>query len=133
MARQLRGESSIEFGDEKYTLVISLYAWALAQDALTRPGNVPSIEEIVGKLQNGSSLVAYAVFWAMLQDRHPDIETIDQAANVLHRCGEAGGKAMMNAIVAMNPDPADQKELNDGANPPKARAKKGRGTGASLS
>jgi hypothetical protein len=138
MANREKGESTLQIGDTAYTLVLNLHAWALAQDALTkytrgkkgeRVPSVPPVEEIMALLQRQHVKSAIAVFWAALQKHHPDIETLEQATELMSLSGGAAGQAMLEAMGVSVADTRDVQEIAGAANPPEAQARSGKKRG----
>lgn len=135
MANRERGEVDIEIEGTVYKLSVSLHAWALAQDALTKGDRIPNIELIGKRLSAGHMLTAVAVFWAALQRHHPEIETMEQATELMQLSDGKASKAVAEAIQRTEPDPSDLEELGASTNPPVAQVAQvvpqhKRGTGA---
>jgi len=132
MANPLRGEASFTHGGRTYQLRLSLHAWAVAQDALTKNGQVPSFDEISDRVRQESILHVIAIFYGMLQEKHPEIQTMQQASEILQASEGVGAMAFAKAFGLQRPDPKDVQELKEAeakADPLKAHPKRS-GTGA---
>jgi len=130
MANAMKGEAAIQIGKKRYTLVVSMYAYALAQDALTKGASVPSIELISSRLDSGHALTLVALFWGSLQKYHPQIETLEQATELMELSNGEAAKVLIEAVKRSAPEAADLKELGGTANPPQAQGEnENRGTG----
>jgi len=130
MANAMKGESDITISGKRYTLVVSMYAYAMAQDALTKGDKVPSIDLIGERLDAGHALTVIALFWGSLQKYHPHIQTLEQATDLMEQSNGEAAKTLINAVRRATPEAADLREL-DTANPPQAQGEtsENRGTG----
>jgi hypothetical protein len=122
-------EVKLTVGTRTYTLVHNLYAWAVAQRELSRPGVVPKLEEIRAAIGEESAIHIIATFYGMLQARHPQVATLQQASALLEEAGPAGVKALLNAMGVATPDPKDVAELEEAAD--RARPQAAQSDGAS--
>lgn len=116
MANREKGQASFEHGKRRYTLVLNMYAWAETQDALAKRGRkVQDRVEIGRRMAAGSTKHVIAMFFGMLQEHHPEIETLAQASALLEEVGSPAVEAMGLAMGLSQADLADAQELLEGA------------------
>lgn len=91
MANPFRGTVSLTAGDTTYTLSLSTNALCELEDHFGK-----SVSEVAGMLgtENVSIKTVRSVFWAALQDHHPDIDI--KAAGLL--ISDVGMQAAMEAL-----------------------------------
>lgn len=127
MANPEKGEVSFEHEGKVYTLVMNTMALAKLQrqfntkDASGRDV-IADIEEIDRLIKARSLVHIVASFWAALQKHHPEVATIDQAAELIDVAGAVAVSALMEASGLGKIDPRDLEELAKG-NPPAVQAK----------
>jgi hypothetical protein len=125
MANPERGEVSFEHEGKTYTLVMNTMALAKLQrhfntkDAGGRDV-IADIEEIDRLIKARSLDHIVASFWAALQKYHPEIATVEQAAELVDVAGARAVSALMEASGLGKIDPRDLEELAKG-NPPTAQ------------
>jgi hypothetical protein len=107
MANPLKGEVSIEVDGETYTLVYSLNTLCEIEDKLG--GAVSDIASLGASGRRWNTL--RTVFWAALQDYHPEI-TLQQAGRMVSAMGltkadEAVGKAFALAFPEVKTVPLE--------------------------
>jgi hypothetical protein len=132
MANREKGEIGLTINGKSYTFVMNTNALVKLQAVLTEKGQpIATMEAIYAALHQQSVAHMRAFFWAGLQKYHPDV-TVESAGDLMDDAGGFFGVTDLinEAKRASDPDPADVAELSEGANPPKARARKSkRGTG----
>lgn len=127
MANREKGEASFECDGRRYTLVLNMYAWAETQDVLAARGRKVQDEAEIGRLMTeGRRKYIIAMLYGMLQEHHPEIETLAQASALLETAGVAAVQAMGLAFGLAPADVEDVKELTpkSAAGPPPAQAEK---------
>lgn len=114
MANAVRGQVSLVAGDTTYTLVLSINAMCEIEDTTGK-----DIVVLVSDLQSGKvSMKSFRLlFWAALQDYHPDVDL--KAAGIL--ISEIGMTAAMGALGEAFERAFPDAEEN-GSRPPKAKA-----------
>jgi hypothetical protein len=133
MANRERGEIRIEIAGKSYTLVLNTNGLIALQDACSTPKAITPIEDIYAAVMQGSLRHVRAFLWAALQKYHPQFSLVDVGDLIDQAGGITGmGEIMQRVQRASEPDAADARELakpGAGANPPKARVRRRRGTG----
>lgn len=126
-----KGEVDLTINDTTYTVTVKTQALMAWQRYFETKDERPTIDTLFKALAGGSIEHAAALFWASFRKYHPEI-TFEKAVGLMD---EMGGLPMAQEIMAAfsdanTPDPADVKEMEDGATRPQEAQP---GTGESLS
>jgi hypothetical protein len=121
-----KGEFGIVIEGVSYVLVTTFNGLIDLQNHFAKDGAMPSIESILMRAQRGELEAVRAVFWSTLRRHHPSV-TVEQAGDLIQALGGAGALDLLlaQAGAASSPDPRDVDAV--GANPPKARRRRGIG------
>lgn len=131
MANRERGEIRFAVGGKTYTLVLNTHAMATLEEHFSTPENEVPWDVIWTRVLRGSVRTVRALFWAMLQQHHPNV-TLEGAAALIDQAGGFEGLThiLHQAAGVSTPDPKDVKELGVPAGPRAAQGTKvRRGTG----
>jgi hypothetical protein len=103
-------------GDKTYTL----YAGNRALRLIERQTGMTFVEAI-GRLQSGSLDVMTAMLWALLQQKHPELDSVNDADDLIDVAGyESIGEAIQSAVERAFPDAVDEANASpNGARPGK--------------
>ncbi|WEX07370.1 GTA-gp10 family protein [Chelativorans sp. AA-79] len=117
MANPIRGEVTLQAGDEAFTLSFSVNAIVELEDHLDLP--VSKIANLLNDPENVRMKTVRALIWAALRDHHEHV-TIIEAGKLATRVGVAGcmekvGRAFQLAF----PDAEDEEKTS---RPQKAKA-----------
>lgn len=123
------GEAAFDHKGRRYTLALTHLAWATAQRACGLvDGQALARMQILRRVADGFDQEGYALFFGMLQRHHPEIATLEQAANLMEEVGPPAVEAIRLAMGISAPDPKDAAELREGERPPTAQTARKRKT-----
>lgn len=113
----LRGEATLQAGENAYTLICDINALCEAEAELGM-----DIDQLLASYSSGTSVrLVRGLIWAALQPRHPC--TIERAGEIIAEAGFMPAKAALEkALLLAMPEPQEDKS-------PKKAAKGRAGTG----
>lgn len=140
MANPEKGEVAFQHDGKTYTLVLNTLSAAKLQRLFNTKDNfgrdvIADMQEIDRLVKQGSIEHQIALFWSSLQKHHPEIVTVDQAADLMDAAGAPAVSALLEAAGLGRIDPKDLEELAKGnppKNPPVAQAKQRRRRGGNF-
>lgn len=88
MANPERGEVALKVGDRTYVLVLDMDAICMAEEAMSRPGELVTIGQIFIAAAHKSQRHLRSLVWAALQRHHPQMD-LKQAGDLVVELGGA--------------------------------------------
>jgi hypothetical protein len=123
VANKERGEFTLRFGDESYTLVPTTNALADFEDFT----NGQTWDDLTGRLlKRGHVRDVRLLLWVFMREKHPEIasmkpESLREIGMLIDRAGGViGVNEQLQAVLRLNSDPGGPAEGN-GSRPPKAQ------------
>lgn len=115
------GETKVVIGGVPYVLAMTFNSMIALQQMFERNGEIPRVETVLQRAQDGDLFAFRAVFWTTLRRHHPAL-TIDQAGDLIDAAGGVNAlDAMIQRVQAgSGPDEEDRAAVGGAANPPKA-------------
>lgn len=134
MANKDKGEVDMTLGGKRYTFKLGTNALIEAQELLSTPTRLVSIDEMRVGLQAGRLKYIQVLLWAGLQKFHAGM-TVEDVNDMLDAANEGEIRVLLNGLgLTMVPSPEDVKELKEGVakkNSRKVRARRGTGGNSS--
>jgi len=134
MANREKGEVSLTLSGTTYTCKLGTQALIEAQEALSTPARLVTLEEMQAGMLAGRVKFIQVMLWASLQKYHPGL-TLEDVNDLLDGADEQEVRVLMGALgLTMRPAPEDATELREGVatDPPRAQAKRGAGARSTL-
>jgi len=126
VANRERGEVSLEVGDQRYTLVLTLGGMCELEEQMSTPETEVTFPQIMARASRGSMRATRGIVWASSREYHPELSLKD----IEKLIQKAGGILKFQAVLTRIYESAqpDEEDLpkEDPNRPPQAQA----GTGA---
>lgn len=130
MANAGKGEVSLQINETTYTLVLTLDAMVALEEMFGTPEKPVFFPEIAALAEKGSTKHARALFWALFQEHHADVQ-LTQVSKLVQAAGGivALGETLTKVMASTEPDKKDLDTLGVKKNPQSAQAAKARTNG----